>query len=424
MLAAIFEDDTFENFYPLTLIRPIFDLKCGPTTLYEKIVQALKPQKLCFFSRQYLTDVLKEKSAGAAVNDLDVLYEDDVLLINGRWLFIEDTKLSLEGPEEIGLLEEDDTVLYARIKHQTARSCTASTFEEFLQKVAAKVTTRKKLKADVIRYPWDLVVHNARAIVDDFNKQGNSGIEGDLHKSAALIGDESQIYIAPTAKIYPHVTIDTTDGPVTIEKGTRVDSGSDITGPAYIGPDNIILGAKVREGTALGPVCWVGGEIEETIAYGYLNKMHSGFLGHSYAGEGINLGADTTNSDIKNDFSNVSVHVKGGFVSTGQLKVGSFIGDYTKTSIGTLFNTGSSIGLLSVILGGDGVLPKFIPSFSWYINRKVTKGFGFNKLVEAANNQLVRRNRPLSEAEIAVLKEAYRIAKPQRDVFVKKDRMQ
>ena len=146
MLAAIFEDGTFENIYPLTLIRPIFDLKCGPTTLYEKIVQALKPQKFCFFARQYLTDVLKEKLAGATVNDLDILYEGDVLLINGRWLFIEDTNLSLEGPEEIGLLEEDDTVLYARIKRRTIQSCTASTFEEFLQKVAAKVTARKKNK--------------------------------------------------------------------------------------------------------------------------------------------------------------------------------------------------------------------------------------------------------------------------------------
>ena len=422
MQLAIFEDDNFENFYPLTLIRPIYELKCGPTMLHEKILRALKPTKTCYFARDYLTDVLKQRIPGAPVNDPQALTSDDVLLVNGSWLMTGDAPLTTEGPEEVGISEKDDTVLYVRLKKQTAQACAASDFSQFLQAALAKVTPRKKITADLLKYAWDILPHICPAIVDDFQKTGRSGIKGNIHKLSAILGDESQVYIAPTANVLPHVTIDVTAGPVTIEENTRIDPHTFIGGPAYIGPDCMILGAKIREGTVLGPVCRVAGEIEESIAHGYVNKMHDGFLGHAYTGEGINLGAGTTNSDIKNDFSPVKMYMNGKFQDTNQLKVGSLIGDYTKTSIDTMFNTGSSIGTLSVILGGDGVLPKFIPSFCWYINSKTTKGFGFTKLLEAACVQLSRRDRELTEAEITVLRIACDITKPERIACVKRDR--
>ena len=423
MQLAIFEDQRYENFYPLSLIRPIYELKCGQTMLHEKIVRTIKADKLAYFARDYLTDVIKQRNPGVSVNDVQALKGDDVLLVNGSWLFIEGANVSANGDDEIGLCEQDGTVLYIRAQKSTVDNCSDSSFEELLADLTKKITRKKEIKATVMAYWWDLMYNNIKAVVDDFKFAGKSGIKGEFHSSAVVLGDKSQLYVSPGAEVFPCAVIDVRQGPVTIEEGSLVHPGSFINGPTYIGPRCKILGARVREGTMLGPDCWVGGEIEECVIHGYLNKMHDSFLGHSYVGEGVNLGALFSNSDMKNDFSSVSVYVKGEFIDSGGLKTGAVIGDHTKTGIGTLVNTGSNIGLMSIILGGDGVLPKYLPSFSWYINSKITKGFGFGKALSAAMMQIERRGRKFSEAEIAVIKEAYKIAKPERDVFVKKDRM-
>ena len=158
-----------------------------------------------------------------------------------------------------------------------------------------------------------------------------------------------------------------------------------IEGPCYIGPKCILLGAKCREGMSIGPMCRVGGEVEESIIQGYSNKYHDGFLGHAYVGEWVNLGALTTNSDLKNDYSSVSVVLDGKApIDTGSTKVGSIIGDHTKTSIGTLLNTGSFVGAMALLLATGKPLPKHIPSFAWFIEGVVSKGFGKGKLYETA----------------------------------------
>src|SRR6185295_4718482 len=140
-------------------------------------------------------------------------------------------------------------------------------------------------------------------------------------------------------------------GPVTIEEGCEVHPFTRIEGPCYVGPKTILLGAKVREGCSFGPMCRIGGEVEESIVHGYSNKYHDGFLGHAYVGEWVNLGALTTNSDLKNDYSEVKVTLDGRTqLSTGSNKVGALIGDHVKTSIGTLLNTGAYVGAMSVLV--------------------------------------------------------------------------
>ena len=174
---------------------------------------------------------------------------------------------------------------------------------------------------------------------------GNSSIVGTFSDHAAVWGSKDQVYVAPTAEVQPFVCIDTTGGPVTIDEGAVINPQTRIEGPAYIGPKSMIVGGKIREGCSFGPVCRVGGEVEESIIHGYSNKYHDGFLGHAYVGEWVNLGALTTNSDLKNDYGSVSVTLDGrNPINTGSTKVGSLIGDHTKTSIGTLFNTGSYVG--------------------------------------------------------------------------------
>ena len=144
------------------------------------------------------------------------------------------------------------------------------------------------------------------------------------------------------------VVIDAEHGPVYIDEGAEIHPFTRIEGPCYVGKKSILLGAKCREGNSIGPMCRVGGEVEESIIHGYSNKYHDGFLGHAYVGEWVNLGALTTNSDLKNDYSSVSVMLDGHTpIDTGSTKVGSLIGDHTKTSIGTLLNTGAYVGAMA-----------------------------------------------------------------------------
>ena len=227
--------------------------------------------------------------------------------------------------------------------------------------------------------------------------------------------------------MHPQVVIDTKSGPVTIGRGAVVFPHSRLEGPCYIGPETQVTRGNIHEGCSFGPVVRVGGEVEESIIHGYSNKYHDGFLGHAYVGEWVNLGALTTNSDLKNDYSTVEMYMqdaggKWSYIDTGDTKVGSFIGDHTKTSIGTFLNTGSHVGVMTLLMATGKVLPKFIPSFSWFVEGAVTAGFGFGKLVETAEVATARRKRALSEAYRRLLEHVHELTRPERSRAVKKDR--
>jgi len=219
------------------------------------------------------------------------------------------------------------------------------------------------------------------------------------------------------------VVIDAEHGPVFIDEGAEIHPFSRIEGPCYIGKKSILLGAKCREGNSIGPFCRIGGEIEESIIQGYSNKYHDGFLGHAYVGEWVNLGALTTNSDLKNDYSKVSVTLDGRSpIDTGSTKVGALIGDHTKTSIGTLFNTGAYVGAMAVIAATGKPLPKFIPSFAWFLEGVVTKGFGKKKLYETAATVMGRRGRDWSSAQESMWEEIFKMTAPPRNQAIKQGR--
>ncbi len=417
MRLCLFEDEKYDQLYPLTHFRPVWELKCGHTQLHEKIRRAL-PGDCAFFARPWLTDVLKERHPGAAINDFAALTGDDLLLVNGRWLFM-DTAAAAEGAYEVGLA--GDAVAYARVDRATAEKCAADTMDQFLANVRNELP-ETQVEATLIDYPWDIIVNLQAAIRDDFKHLPQRGIHGEFDSMAKLYGGKDDVYIAPGAAVEACAVLDAREGPIIVDRETFIHPHSWVIGPTAIGEKTLVVGAKVREGCAIGPVCRVGGEVEEAVMHAYVNKWHDGFLGHGYVCEFVNLGAATQNSDVKNDFGNVEVYVKGELVKTGQWKVGCFIGDHTKTSIGTLFNTGSHIGCLCIILGGDGVLPKFIPSFAWYIHGRVTKGFGLKALIDGANAQMDKRGRRLSDADLALIKKVRELTRSELLECAKRDR--
>ena len=418
MRICIFEDEGYESLYPLSLTRAVFQLKCGQITLRERILRSFPGEKTSYFIRDHLVPIFQKNKPGVSVNDTDVLKNDDVLLINGRWLLGKE-ELRQDGHEEAGVCGKD--ILYLRVQAKSMKDCFSPNFTELFTSLKQRLKKRQ-IKASLITYPWDLIDNNSRVLREDFDFRNNKGIQGEFSSSARIYGKEDNAFVAKSAKIQPLVLLDTEEGPIYIDEEAIVFAHSHIRGPSYIGKRSQILGAKIGEGTSIGPVCRIGGEVEESIIHGFSNKPHEGFLGHSYVGEWVNLGALCTNSDLKNDYSSVQVHIKGKLQDSGLVKVGSFIGDHSKLSIGCLLNTGTVIGVSSNVVAAAGVLPKFIPSFTWCLNGQFYKGYGFEKMINTARVVMSRRGVTMSLEEVEMLKKVFKITEKERDRLIERSR--
>jgi UDP-N-acetylglucosamine diphosphorylase / glucose-1-phosphate thymidylyltransferase / UDP-N-acetylgalactosamine diphosphorylase / glucosamine-1-phosphate N-acetyltransferase / galactosamine-1-phosphate N-acetyltransferase len=407
------------NFDPLALSRPIWELRCGMTSLAEQLVARLAAREVAGFVPAYLADVVRETTTWP-INQLASLQGDDLLLVDTR-VKADTLHAPNTGPSQV-VFDADGDCLWARITREDAGRLPADSLEAFLaaarQTLAAGENTFSRWN-----YTWDLILANPEQLVKDFAAAGRSGIEGVVEQPTGLRGSRQDVFIAPGARLHPLVVIDAEHGPVYIDEGVEVHPFTRIEGPCYIGPHSVLLGAKCREGNSIGPMCRIGGEVEESIIQGYSNKYHDGFLGHAYVGQWVNLGALTTNSDLKNDYTSVEISLDGkATIDTGSTKVGALIGDHVKTSIGTLLNTGAYVGAMALVAATGKPLPKFIPSFAWFLEGVVTKGFGKGKLYETAQTAMGRRKRVWTPAQQAMWDEVFRLTAGPRLEAVKKGR--
>jgi len=407
------------HFYPLAFSRPIWELRCGMTSLGDKLIAKTGASDVACFVPPYMAEAYREASA-QAVNDPSVLAGDDLLVVDAR---VKASGLDVEptGPSQIAI-DDDGECLYARIAKEDLARLSTDSIDALLDSAVESLPAAQS-RPPVWEYIWDLVLANPEQLKEDFAAAGRSGIEGTVEQPNAIRGSRNDVYIAPGAVVHPMVVIDAAEGPVYIDEDAQIHPFTRIEGPAYIGKKTIMLGTKCREGNSIGPVCRVGGEVEESIIHGYSNKYHDGFLGHAYVGEWVNLGALTTNSDLKNDYSNVEVMLDGRRpINTGSTKVGSLIGDHTKTSIGTLLNTGAYVGAMVAITTMGTLLPKFIPSFGWFVKGVVTKGFGKGKLYETAQTAMGRRKLEWTPAMENMWNEIHKLTAPERSEAIKKGR--
>jgi len=407
------------HFDPVALSRPIFELRCGMNSLADKMIAKVGATDVASFVPAYMADVYAE-TCDRPINDLSVLAGDDLLLVNGR-LRAADFDVAATGPSAAAFTEEGEC-MYIRVAQADLDGLNTESIEAFLASAKEKLPAADA-KVATWDYTWELVLENPEMLVTDFKAAGKSGIEGTVEEPSAMRGDKKDIYIAPGALVHPLVVLDAAEGPIYIDEGAEIHPFSRIEGPCYIGKKTILLGAKCREGNSIGPVCRIGGEVEESIIHGYSNKYHDGFLGHAYVGEWVNLGALTTNSDLKNDYTNVGVTLDGRRpIDTGSTKVGALIGDHTKTSIGTLFNTGAYVGAMGLIAATGKPLPKFIPSFAWFIEGIVSKGFGRKKLYQTAEIAMSRRGREWTPAQLAMWEAIFEITAEPRNKALDKGR--
>jgi UDP-N-acetylglucosamine diphosphorylase / glucose-1-phosphate thymidylyltransferase / UDP-N-acetylgalactosamine diphosphorylase / glucosamine-1-phosphate N-acetyltransferase / galactosamine-1-phosphate N-acetyltransferase len=234
-----------------------------------------------------------------------------------------------------------------------------------------------------IEHLWDLITGLKADLEEDLQGLG-TGDWGLVHSSVVCYNKES-IFIEKGAEVEAGTVLDARSGPIYIAKGTIIRALASLRGPLSIGPN-----------------CRIGGEVVASIFHGNSNKGHYGFIGHSYIGEWVNLGAGTTNSNLKNNYGKVKVWVNGQETDSGEQFLGCFVGDYARTGIGTLINTGTVIGLGANVLGGQ-VTPKYIPNFQWNEKEKC-RLTDFLKTAEAV---MGRRGFKLSEQQREQLSQLY-----------------
>jgi UDP-N-acetylglucosamine diphosphorylase/glucosamine-1-phosphate N-acetyltransferase len=396
MRVCLFEDRHAAALEPLSLTRPVFELLCGRTALAAKQCRHFAPCTAGVLVRPYLADLYHLQHPSTPVNNLGWLRAGPTVLVNGRWLPPPEPAADLGGP---CVAMVNDEVAYAVLGPDRLTYCSPNTLEDCLESWKATLPHRPAGGA-LLAYPWDLVAHNARQISADATDclPGRGRPEG-----VSVVGPSDRLVVDPTARLDPQVVIDTTQGPVLIDREAVVHAFTRLEGPCSIGPGTHVLGAKVRAGTTLGPNCRVGGEVEASVLHGHSNKYHDGFLGHSYVGEWVNLGAGTHNSDLRNDYGEVTVTVNGRPVPTGHTKVGCFVGDHTKTGLGTLLNTGTHLGVCCNVLPAGRFAPKYVPSFMSSWDGRLRADVNFPQLLSTAHTVMARRGCAFTDVHAALL---------------------
>jgi UDP-N-acetylglucosamine diphosphorylase/glucosamine-1-phosphate N-acetyltransferase len=265
------------------------------------------------------------------------------------------------------------------------------------------------LEGRVLGFPWHIVAGTADRVTTDvrhlFPEDG--GAQGVVRIGSGALS------LAPEAEVEPGVVVDTREGPVRLEEGARVEGPARLVGPLHVGRHTTVLGGTVGT-SSLGHVCKVRGELTDSVLLGFVNKAHDGHLGHAMLGCWVNLGAGTSNSDLKNNYSPVRVWTLDGERDTGMLKVGCFMGDHVKTGIGTMLNTGTVIGAASNIFGAQ-MPPPVVPPFSWGSGTDL-RDYRFENFMETAERSMARRARTLTPGTRRILTRAWQETRVRRAV--------
>ena len=343
----LFDDESREQMLPLSYTRPVAEIRTGIFTIRERWERLLKG-KASYITSEYLAD------------RYPMHIEDDNIVINGALMPNDRLVRLMEQMEPNEALMDQGNLIAARLNSKQ--------FEHLLHEESIEEISGIELVDTPfihLAYPWDLFLFLRATIEYDFDLITHGRTSQSIPSNNQVISPDA-IFLEEGA----HVTcsiLNAQSGPIYIGKNAQVMEGSVIRGPVTIGEGSIVkMGSKIYGPTAIGPDCRVGGELKEVVMLGHSNKAHDGFLGNSIIGEWCNLGAGTTVSNLKNNYSNVRMwdHTTQSMRDTGLQFLGMVMGDHSKAGIQSMFNTGTMVGVACNIFG-EGFPPKFIPSFSW-----------------------------------------------------------
>lgn len=376
MAVLLVETQEHENFFPITRTRFIWEMTTGiftPYQRYERQFHDVKVYSPRFEKEPY--SYLKEDYNSIVYNP-----EHNInTVINPLFIPFENLSPQIN---RIGITKEGKFV-YIRLE-DIKMDIIEHIVNNDIQPLLSKFQVKEIEGGIYLQNLQDIVTQNSKAIE----------YETYLIKSDSnFISPNNDIYIDKTSKIQQFVSLQADNGPIIIDKGAMVRSFSIIDGPAYIGKSSLIDSAKIRGGTTIKDHCKIGGEVEESIVESFSNKHHEGFLGHSYVGSWVNIGAMATTSDLKNNYGEVKLATAKGDIPTGTDKFGSIIGDYSKIGIGTMLSTGSLVSPGSSVFQDGEPTPRFVPAFSWGKKER----YEADRFITDLRNMMGRRNQTLTE---------------------------
>lgn len=398
---CIFEDGIYENFLPLTYSRPIFELRCGFKNLREKIEFFFPEATLYVLMRDYLKSLFSEGNLF-----LKEPIRGDILFINGRLIMKERPEIKEEG---VYYFNNEIALIY--IKEKTLNEISISGYGDIEKLIKKGLKEFKISNVKLIRYPWDIINENSNEIKREFSiycaKKSINSIDIDIK------GDKKLVFIGKGVEAEKNIVFDVRNGPIYIGDNTDIRAFSRIAGPTYIGKNCLIKSGRIQE-CSIGNVCKIGGEIEESIFHGYSNKQHYGFVGHSYLGEWVNLGAGTSNSDLKDTYGTIKYKISGKILDSGQQFFGCVIGDNAKSSIGTMIYTGKKIGFAAHI---HGTISEDVPSFCMWaksIGSEPSELF-FDSAITTYSRAAERRGVILTKEYEEMMKKIFELTKDERN---------
>lgn len=395
MSAIYFYDDArARQFEPFALTRPGSELRAGTSLIRKRWERATSLESAGFISSKHLAH-FEEGNAPPAVAPKAEIPAGSII-VNTRCVIPLDLEL-----DRFDLLMCEGAACAVRL----ARALPVSQFADGSIDLGAIQTSLggRKINGRWVNEIWEFIATLPEQLAEDIPRRAKT-LDAAAPTDATVIGTE-KVFIEEGAQVGPHVVLDATAGPILIRKGTVVAPFTHLVGPIAVGRDSQILGDRVAL-SSIGDHCKVRGEFSNTIVLGHSNKGHAGFVGHSYLGRWVNLGAMTTTSNLKNTYGDVQIWTPTGVRSTGQQFLGTLFGDHAKTGIGTMLSTGTVIGAGASVFGAN-TPPKVIPPFAWG-SAEPYETYDVTKFLVVAERVMARRHVQLADKTRKQLTEAHK----------------
>lgn len=389
----LFDDKRREHLLPLTFTRPVADIRIGILTIKEKWEQVMETS--CgYLTVDYLSKKFTTGSAGS-----------NILLINGGVIPSSELANQIKNLELNSALTHKGAVL-------AARTASIPALETISPQLFTSCIEIEEPLFQVER-PWDIFSKNGIALEKDFELITKGRKSAPISKTNQVIRPE-RVFIEHGATVECAI-LNASTGPIYIAKDAEIMEGSIVRGPFSLGEHSALkMGAKIYGPTTIGPNSKVGGEVNNSVIFGFSNKAHDGFLGNSVLGEWCNLGADTNNSNLKNNYAPVKLwdYSTERFANTGLQFCGLIMGDHSKCGINTMFNTGTVIGVSANIFG-SGFPRNFIPSFAWG-GAHGFEVYTMPKVLQTVKIVLSRRGLELEQVDIDILAHIFEVTQKYR----------
>ena len=377
----LYDDAAARSFEPFALTRPFGEMRAGIALGRARWERALDAAAAGFVGAEHLRD-FDEAGAPSAAGDIRA----GSILANSRCL----VPLGWSA-HDADVWTCDGSIAAVRLA-QDASGTELGDGSRSLESLRAAGTRVVDIPGRWVEHVWELVTQLVAQLRDDIDALGPHLTCA--HPAGAIVIGGGGVYVERGADVEPQVVFDVTSGPVLVRRGAHVRAFTRLVGPCAVLENASVLGDRVSA-CSIGEWSVIRGEISETVVLGHSNKGHEGFVGHSYLGRWVNLGAGTITSNLKNTYGSVQLWTPAGIRHTGASKLGSMIGDHAKTGIGTRLTTGTVIGAGANVFGSE-MPPKNVPPFSWVDGKQVTE-FRLHKFLEIATRAMSRRSVALSE---------------------------